>query len=94
MIINCAVSFESKKKKIPDLSLPPCISNPYWTVFYRIKWALQDVSELGYLFHDKSSLHIIAWDLDVRDQAVVNSWMVGLNDVKSYNTIKDLLLYI
>ncbi len=24
MIINCAVSFESKKKKIPDLSLPPC----------------------------------------------------------------------
>jgi hypothetical protein len=21
----CAVSFESKKKKIPDLSLPPCI---------------------------------------------------------------------
>ncbi len=25
MIINCAVSFESKKKKIPNLSLPPCI---------------------------------------------------------------------
>jgi hypothetical protein len=22
---SCAVSFESKKKKIPDLSLPPCI---------------------------------------------------------------------
>ncbi len=30
-----------------------------------IKWALQDVSEFGYLFHDKSSLHIEAWDLDV-----------------------------
>ncbi len=30
-----------------------------------IKWALQDVSELGYLFLNKSSLHIIAWDLDV-----------------------------
>jgi hypothetical protein len=30
-----------------------------------IKWALQDVSELGYLFLDKSSLHIVAWDLDV-----------------------------
>ncbi len=29
------------------------------------KWALQDVSELGYLFHDKSSLHIVVWDLDV-----------------------------
>ncbi len=25
MIFSCAVSFESKKKKIPDLSLPPCI---------------------------------------------------------------------
>ena len=24
MIFSCAVSFESKKKKIPDLSLPPC----------------------------------------------------------------------
>jgi hypothetical protein len=31
-----------------------------------IKWALQDVSELGYLFLDKSSLHIVAWDLDVK----------------------------
>jgi hypothetical protein len=25
MIFSCAVSFESKKKKIPDLSLLPCI---------------------------------------------------------------------
>jgi hypothetical protein len=25
MIFSCAVSFESEKKKIPDLSLPPCI---------------------------------------------------------------------
>ncbi len=24
MVFSCAVSFESKKKKIPDLSLPPC----------------------------------------------------------------------
>jgi hypothetical protein len=24
MIFSCAVSFESKKKKNPDLSLPPC----------------------------------------------------------------------
>jgi hypothetical protein len=24
MIFSCAVSFESKKKNIPDLSLPPC----------------------------------------------------------------------
>ena len=30
-----------------------------------INWALKDVSELGYLFLDRSSLHIIAWDLDV-----------------------------
>ncbi len=42
------------------------ISKPYWTVFYRIKWALQDVSELGYLVLTRSSLHIIAWDLDVQ----------------------------
>jgi hypothetical protein len=28
MIFSCAVSFEGKKKKIPDLSLPPCIKNP------------------------------------------------------------------
>ena len=47
------------------------------------------MSELGYLFLIKSSLHIIACDLDVRDQAV--SLMIGLNDVKSCNTIKDLL---
>jgi hypothetical protein len=26
MIFSCAVSFESKKLKIPDLSLPPCIA--------------------------------------------------------------------
>ncbi len=30
-----------------------------------MNWALQDVSELGYLFLDDSSLHIIAWDLGV-----------------------------
>ena len=29
------------------------------------KISTTNVSELGYLFHDKSSLHIIAWDLDV-----------------------------
>jgi hypothetical protein len=44
------------------------------------------VSELGYLFLTMSSLHIIAGDLDVRDQAV--SLMLGLNDVKSCNTIR------
>jgi hypothetical protein len=25
MIFSCVVSFQSKKKKIPDLSLPPCM---------------------------------------------------------------------
>jgi hypothetical protein len=40
------------------------ISKPYWTAI-EINWALQDVSELGYLFLDESSLHIIAWDLGV-----------------------------
>ncbi len=30
-----------------------------------VKRALQDVSQLGYLFLDKSSLHIVAWNLDV-----------------------------
>jgi hypothetical protein len=28
MIFSCVVPFESKEKKIPDLSLPPCICNP------------------------------------------------------------------
>ncbi len=53
-----------------------------------INWALQDVSELGYLFHDKSSLHIVAWDLDVERSQL---WYIVLDDVKSYNTKKDLL---
>ena len=39
------------------------ISKPYWTAFYRNKMSTINVSELGYLFHDKSSLHIIARDL-------------------------------
>ncbi len=52
------------------------ISKPYWTVFYRIKWALKDMSELGDLFLTKSSLHIIAWDLDVRDHSC-RSWMMS-----------------
>jgi len=39
------------------------------------------VSELGYLFLTKSSLHTVARDLDVRDRS---SWiMINLNDVKS-----------
>ncbi len=63
------------------------VSKPYWTVFYRIKWALQGVSELGYLFLTLSSLHIIASDLDVRDHCC-GGWCESLNDVKSYNTIK------
>ncbi len=54
------------------------------TAFYRNI----DVSELGYLFHDKSSLHIVAWDLDVERSQL---WYIVLDDVKSYNTIKDLL---
>ncbi len=48
------------------------------------------MSELGYLFLTMSSLHIIASDLDVRDH-YHGGWKV-LDDVKSYNTIKDLLL--
>jgi hypothetical protein len=43
-----------------------------------IKWALQDVSELGYLFLDKSSLHMIAWDLDLeRSQLWCKAWMMS-----------------
>jgi len=45
-----------------------------------INWALQDVSELGYLFHDKSSLHIVAWDLDVERSQLYN---IVLDDVKA-----------
>jgi hypothetical protein len=37
-------------KHINTLCGDSTISTPYWPVFYRIKWALQDVSELGYLF--------------------------------------------
>ncbi len=37
-------------KHINTLCGDSTISKPYWTAFYRIKWALQDVSELGYLF--------------------------------------------
>jgi hypothetical protein len=48
------------------------------------------VSELGYLFLTLSSLLIIARDLDVRDRGSCKV----LDDVKSYNTIKDLLLTI
>ncbi len=36
--------------------------------------APQHVSELGYLFHDKSSLHIIAWDLDVERSQLYSLW--------------------
>jgi hypothetical protein len=48
------------------------------------------VSELGYLFHDKSSLHIVAWDLDVERSQL---WYIVLDDVKSYNTIKGFVNY-
>ena len=48
------------------------------------------MSELGYLFLTLSSLHIIVSYLDVRDRSCCKV----LDDVKSYNTIKDLLLTI
>ncbi len=35
------------------------------------------VSELGYLFHDKSSLHIVAWDLVVERSQL---WYIVLDD--------------
>ena len=72
-----------------------CISKPYWTAFSRNKMSTTNVSELGYLFHDKSSPHIIAWDLDVERSQLYN---IVLDDVKagmmskSCNTMKDLLL--
>ncbi len=39
--------------------------------------------ELGYLFLTKSSLHIVASDLDVRDHTAMDEF---LDDVKSCNT--------
>ncbi len=48
------------------------------------------MSELGYLFHDKSSLHIVARDLDVERTQL---WYIVLDDVKSYNTIKGFINY-
>ena len=56
------------------------ISKSYWTAFYRNKMSTINVSELGYLFHDKSSLHIIAWDLDVERSQLYN---IVLDDVKA-----------
>ncbi len=56
------------------------ISKPYWTAFSRNKMSTTNVSELGYLFHDKSSLHIIAWDLDVERSQLYN---IVLDDVKA-----------
>ena len=35
MVFSCAVSFESKKKKIPDLSLPPCTGTAACAAFGR-----------------------------------------------------------
>jgi hypothetical protein len=46
--------------------------------------------ELGYLFLTKSSLHRIASDLDVKDHTAMDEI---LDDVKSYNTNRNLLLY-
>ena len=43
------------------------------------KMSTTNVSELGYLFHDKSSLHIIAWDLDLeRSQYTVFDVKAGM----------------
>jgi len=54
------------------------ISKPYWTAFSRNKLSTVNVSDLDYLFHDKSSLHIIAWDLDVeRSQLDDKAWMMS-----------------
>ena len=48
------------------------------------------MSELGYLFHDKSSLRKVAWDLDVERSQL---WYIVLDDVKSYYTIKGFVNY-
>ena len=61
------------------------ISKSYWTAFYRNKMSTINVSELGYLFHDKSSLHIVAWDLDVERSKLCK---IVSDDVKSCNTIR------
>ncbi len=43
MIFSCVVSFQSKKKKIPELSLPPCIISGVYTLFIAFnKWRLQN----------------------------------------------------
>jgi hypothetical protein len=70
------------------------ISKPYWTAFSRNKMSTTNVSELGYLFHDKSSLHIIAWDLpssagigpfisfhfQMRDSSYFSCTIMGMRD--------------
>ncbi len=49
------------------------------------------VSELGYLFLTSPVCNRIVSDLDVKDHTV-SGWL-SLDDVKSYNTNRDLLLY-
>ncbi len=46
--------------------------------------------ELGFLFLTESSLHRIASDLDIKDHTAMDEF---LDDVKSYNTNRNLLLY-
>ncbi len=53
----------------------------------RNKMSTTNVSELGYLFYDKSSLHIIAWDLDVERSQLCLGWCKSRDDVKSCNTM-------
>jgi hypothetical protein len=40
MIFSCVVPFKRKNKKIPDLSLPPCIphSNLSFSICYVLVW--------------------------------------------------------
>ncbi len=59
----------------------------------RLLWnniSTTSVRELGYLFLTESSLHRIGSDPDVKDHTAMDEF---LDDVKSYNTNRNLLLY-
>ncbi len=64
------------------------ISKPYWTAFYRNKMSTTRCEWVRLFISRQSSLHIVAWERCWEITAVLRVLMIGLNDVKSYNTAK------
>ncbi len=58
MIFSCVVSFQSKKKKIPDLSLPPVdkMNIQIFLIRIIINWNIRTFMSLGVLWEYAKSL--------------------------------------